>query len=277
MFFRKNRFFRGGKGLEEILRISDISFSYDGEKVALNNISVSFNRDEKTVILGKNGSGKTTLFKCCNKVIKPSKGEIYLYGKPIGNNRSDINNLRKSIGLVFQNPDDQIIAGSVFEEISFGPMNLGIPKEEVRNMVKDAMKILNINHLSSRAPQYLSGGEKKMVSIASILSMRPDLILFDEPTSNLDTENILQFEKTLDILFEKKIGIVISTHDVNFAWRWADRIILFHQGEIVMDEGCEEFFSKESLLKKYGVELPILYSVGKRLGLNKIPKKIEDL
>ncbi|MEG0250870.1 MAG: ABC transporter ATP-binding protein [Peptostreptococcus sp.] len=262
---------------KEILRLENIKFSYDKKNIAIDDISLSLYSGEKVAIIGENGSGKSSLFLACNMINKISSGNIYLKNKKLSNKRSQINQVRKSVGIVFQNPNDQIIASNVYEEISFGPMNLGISIDEVRSRVEKSMEILSILDYRDRATQYLSGGEQKKVTIASILSMEPEIILFDEPMASLDMKSSRELEESLDMLSDKGIGIVASTHDIDFVWRWAQRIILMDKGKIIVDCKREEFFDKEEILSTYNINIPILYSVGKKLNLKSLPRCIEDL
>ncbi len=262
---------------EEVLRLEKIAYSYNNKDYVLKDISISFKKGEKLVLLGQNGSGKSSLFLCCNMINEPSSGSIYLKGKKIEKKKKDINELRKSVGIVFQNPNEQIIASNVYEEISFGPMNLGIKIEEVRERIEKSIEIMKLENYRKRMTHYLSGGEQKRVTIADILAMYPDIILLDEPMSSLDMKCSRELENTLNILSQKGIGIVVASHDVDFAWRWADRIVVIQSGEIISDSLPEELFKNKKLIEKAEIDMPILYSVGEKLKISPIPRKIEDL
>jgi len=263
--------------LEEILRFEGINFSYEEDRVALKNISVSLYKAQKVAVLGNNGAGKSTFFLCCNGVVKPQKGRMFLRDKEIGATRKESVYLRQTVGIVFQDPDSQIIAGTVEAEISFGPMNLKLPEAVVRSQVEDAIEKMRLESMRTRAPHYLSGGEKKRVSIADVLAMNPQLLLFDEPGASLDPENTLLLERNLEMLSEKGLGLVIATHDVDFAWRWADRVLVFHAGELVADADPEAVFSDEELLRRCGLVQPTLFQVGKLYNINPLPRAISDL
>lgn len=263
--------------MEEILRFEKISYSYDKERIALNNLSVVLHDSEKVAVLGNNGAGKSTFFLCCNGIVKPKSGQMFLEKKEIQWNKKEKLLLHQTVGLVFQDPDNQIIGGTVEAEISFGPMNLKLPEKVVHKQVNDAIINMRLEEMRSRAPHYLSGGEKKRVSIADVLAMNPKLLLFDEPGASLDPENTCLLEKNLDMLSEKGLGIVIATHDVDFAWRWADRVLVFNESEMVADADPETVFSNEALLKRCGLIQPILFQVGKIFNLNPIPRVISDL
>lgn len=263
--------------MEEILRFDRISFRYDKERIALNNLSVTLYMAEKVAVLGNNGAGKSTFFLCCNGIKKPECGKMYLRQKEIQWTRKENLLLRQEVGLVFQDPDNQIIAGTVEAEISFGPMNLGLSEEVVLRQVDDAIVKMQLEEMRFRAPHYLSGGEKKRVSIADVLAMNPKLLLLDEPGASLDPANTNLLEKNLEMLSEKGLGLVIATHDVDFAWRWADRVLVFHKGEIVADADPETVFSNSPLLKKCGLAQPILFQVGKIYNMNPLPRVISDV
>ena len=219
----------------ELLQVENISYRYDDRFLALNNVSAVFRPGEIACVLGGNGAGKSTFFLCLNGVLRPQSGKILLKGKEIKKDKKDVFSLRQTVGLVFQDPDSQIIAGTVESEISFGPMNLHLPLDEIKDRVDRSLEQMNISMYKDFAPQYLSGGEKKRVSIADILAMRPEMILFDEPTASLDPQNTDVLEDIIRALNQEGITIVISTHDVDFAWRIASRVIVFSQGEIIAD------------------------------------------
>lgn len=257
----------------ELLRVENISYWYDENVLALNNVSATFKAGERVVILGSNGAGKSTFFLCCNGVLRPHSGKIFYGGREISNAKKDIFALRQAVGLVFQDPDSQIIAGSVESEVSFGPMNLRLPLDEVASRVEQSLARMNISEYRDYAPHYLSGGEKKRVSIADILAMRPEMILFDEPTASLDPKNVDALEAILEELSAAGITIVISTHDVNFAYRVAQRAIVFAHGEIIADADIDEVFASDDILKTAGLKKPLLYEAFEYMGFPDIPKK----
>jgi len=245
--------------MSELLRVENISYRYDEHILALKNVSVTFCAGERVAVLGSNGAGKSTFFLCCNGVLHPQSGKIFLCGKEITGAKKDKFLLRQAVGLVFQDPDSQIIAGSVESEVSFGPMNLRLPGDEVTRRVEQSLEQMSISGYRDYAPQYLSGGEKKRVSIADILAMRPEMILFDEPTASLDPKNADALEGILEELSGAGITIVISTHDVNFAYRIATRAIVFSQGEIIADADIDEVFTSDAVLEKAELKKPLLY------------------
>jgi len=270
--------------MDELLRVENLSYHYDDRYLALNNVSTSFRRGEIAAVLGSNGAGKSTFFLCCNGVLRPHSGKIYFKGEEISGSKKDAYTLRQAVGLVFQDPDTQIIAGSVESEVSFGPVNLRLPHDEVVLRVDQSLEQMNISKYRDHAPHYLSGGEKKRVTIADILAMRPEMILLDEPTASLDPRNTDALEHILRELNSKGITIVISTHDVNFAYRLAQRAIVFSQGEIIADANMDEVFSSAQTLEKAGLKKPLLYEAYEsiqthfpKMSANQKPKTIEDL
>lgn len=245
--------------MSELLRVENITYRYDEKYVALHDITVAINAGERIAVLGGNGAGKSTFFLCCNGVLRPQAGKIFYRGKEITGAKKDLFALRQAVGLVFQDPDSQIIAGSVESEVSFGPMNLRLPEDEVKRRVAQALLRMNLSGYEHYAPHYLSGGEKKRVGIADILAMRPEIILLDEPTASLDPRNVDALERTLDELNGEGIAIVVSTHDVNFAYRVAERAIVFAGGEVIADAAVGEVFASERTLNEAGLKKPLLY------------------
>lgn len=263
--------------MNEIIRFEHVSYTYEDGRQALCDLSATFSSGEKVAILGENGAGKSTFFLLCNGVLHPTSGQIFLEGKPVGAKRQSLNELRRNVGFVFQDPDVQILAGTVEEEISFGPMNLGWSEEMVQAQVDAAIHNLHLDAFRTRAPQYLSGGEQKRVSIADVLAMSPQLILLDEPASSLDPSNSRLLEENLAMLESRGIALLIATHDVDFAWRWADRVLLFHEGTLMADTTPEAAFSDPHLLTACGLTQPMLYEVSQILNLSQPVHTLEEL
>ena len=264
------------KNRQEILRLVDVHYQYEDGNVALSGIHTQFYKNEKVAVLGNNGAGKSTFFFLCNGVFSLSTGSIFLNDHLITNSKKDLNLLRKNIGLVFQDSDIQMIGSTVYEEIGFGPMNLGYSKEKVRQRVNEVIENLELEEYVTRAPHRLSGGEKKRVCIGDALAMDPQLLFFDEPTTGLDSKNIMLFEENLIALENRGIGVVIATHDVDFAWRFADRILIFHEGKIQADGKPLEIFSDREMLNQCGLVQPTLIQIGTKLGWKQIPKNLTD-
>ncbi len=253
---------------EVILKAENLHYSYTKEHEVLKGVSLNIHRGERLAVLGANGSGKSTFFLNINGVLRPESGAVYYRDKLI--NKSSIKELRKNVGIVFQDADNQIIASTVRAEVSFGPMNLGLSKEEVTKRVLDSLNYMNISHLIDRPPHYLSGGEKKRVSIADIIAMDSEIIIFDEPTASLDPQNISIFEEVLDKMSAEQRTLVISTHDLEFAFRWADRIVVFSSGSIIADSDPISVLSDNEVLKKANLKKPILLEVFETLVENSV-------
>ena len=244
---------------EPILRVCDLYYVYGNGQIGLDGVNIDINEGEKIAVIGSNGAGKSTFFLNVNGVLKAESGEISYRGTMI--NKKNLKELRKNIGIVFQDADNQIIASTVRAEVAFGPMNLKLPKEEVIKRVDEALTYMDIMDFKDRPPHYLSGGEKKKVSIADIIAMKSEIIIFDEPTVALDPLNAEMLEVVLSKLSREEKTILISTHDVDFAYRWAERIIVFCQGKIIADGSPLEIFQNEEVLKRSNLKQPMLLNV----------------
>lgn len=247
---------------EKLLQVKDLSFAYE-KKPVLKNISVSVSRGEKVAIMGSNGAGKSTFFLNLNGVLWRDSGEILLDGKRI--EKKNITELRKRVGFVFQDADSQMIAATVKTEISFGPMNLKLGREEVVRRVEAAISYMSLEELQDRPPHYLSGGEKKRVSIADILAMEPEILIFDEPMAALDPVNAQNVEKILQKLHEDGKTLLVATHDVDFAYRFADRILVFAGGSLIADGTPLEIFCKDEVMKQAHLRKPSMMTIWEAL------------
>lgn len=266
---------------EPVLKAEELFFTYNGDKHALNGVNLEIYEGERIAVLGSNGAGKSTFFLNINGVLTPEKGNIYYRGTKIS--KKTLNDLRKNVGIVFQDADNQIIASTVMAEVSFGPMNLKLPKEEVIRRVDMALDYMNISEYRERPPHYLSGGEKKRVSIADIIAMESEIIIFDEPTASLDPQNAAMLEEVLDKMAGEGRTLLISTHDVDFAYRWAERVIVFCQGQIIADDTPLNIFKQEDILQKANLKHPMLFDICNTLkeqGIIKnqdaYPKNVEE-
>ena len=229
-----------------LLEVRDLSFAYE-EKPVLKDINVKIYKGEKVAIMGSNGAGKSTFFLNLNGVLQPENGQIILEGRKIG--KKEFTELRKRVGFVFQDADSQIIASNVRAEISFGPMNLGLTRNEVIKRVDNAVKYMNLEKMQDRAPHYLSGGEKKRVSIADILAMESEVLIFDEPMAALDPVNADNVELILDRLHNDGKTLLIATHDVDFAYRFADRGVILLQTEHRLKYSVRKMLCGRHILK----------------------------
>jgi len=243
---------------ETILEAEDIEYSYaDGTK-ALRKVNMAVHRGEKIAVLGSNGAGKTTLFLHFNGILQPERGRVRFRGQDISYKGAKLMELRRKIGIVFQDPDSQLFSASVLQEVSFGPMNLGLSEAEVRRCVDKALQATETSDLIDRPTHMLSFGQKKRVSIADILAMEPEVIIFDEPTAWLDPRHAREFMQILDELSQQGKTIIISTHDVDLAYSWADKLFVMKQGQVLTEGKPEEVFCRQDVIRAADLNLPWL-------------------
>ena len=244
---------------DSVLKVENLKYIYGNGKMALDDVSIEIFAGERIAVLGANGSGKSTFFLNLNGVYKPNQGKITYREKTV--EKKNLNELRKNIGIVFQDADNQIIASTVMAEVSFGPMNLRLPKEEVLSRVNEALLYMSLQGFEERPPHYLSGGEKKRVSIADIIAMKSEVMIFDEPTASLDPVNALMLEEVLHKLVSENKTLIISTHDVDFTYRWAERVIVFCNGKIIADGTALDVFRNKEILKQSNLKQPAMMQV----------------
>lgn len=223
-------------------------------------------------------------FLCLNGVLKPDSGEYFFNDEKVKYDTKGIRKLRKNVGIVFQEPDNQLFSANMYQEIAFGPLNLKLSQSEVKKRVDDAMEEMDLVHLKKKPTHFLSYGQKKRVTIADILAMEPDVIIFDEPTACLDPKQTEKMNRKFDQLCEKGITVLISTHDINSAYHWADHVILLKEGGIYGEGNAEDIFSDELLLNGIGIEKPLIIDIFEELKKNekiskeyKVPRTREDL
>ena len=241
-----------------ILKADNLYFSYEEEPEtnALQGLNLEIRRGKKVAFMGSNGSGKSTFFLCCNGIHRPDSGTLFLDGKPISYDKKGLLDLRSKVGIVFQDPDNQLFSASVCQEISFGPMNLGLPEDQVRREVEEVIDYLEITPFRHKPTHALSGGQKKQVSIADILVMHPEIIILDEPAAALDPRHTTMVNHIVDRLTTQGITVLMATHDVDYAYGWADQVLVFHQGRVLMDGTPEQVFREADLLKTTNLQKP---------------------
>lgn len=255
-----------------ILETRNLKYSYNNDIEALKGINFIAGRKQKIAVIGANGAGKSTLFKHFNGILTPSSGEVLVHGEPVS--KSNLREIRKTVGIVFQNSDDQIFSPTVEQDIAFGPTNLGLDEETIQHRVDETLRLLSIEHLRDRAPHNLSGGEKKRVAIAGILAMEPQIIILDEPTAGLDPGGVRDLIDFLNDLPEKYgMTIIFSTHSVELVPEIADYVYVIDKGEIVAEGGVSEIFGEEDLLTEIGLDVPVFPRLIK--SLNKRGMKID--
>lgn len=267
--------------MENIIKVENLCFVYvdndvdnatggDMKTPALKNINLSIKKGEYLAVLGHNGSGKSTFAKLLNMILTPSEGKIYIDGVDITDenfSEDDCFEIRKKIGMVFQNPDNQLVATVVREDVAFGPENLGLPREEIKRRINWALDIVGMQDYANHAPHKLSGGQKQRIAIAGIIAMKPKIIIFDESTAMLDPigrRAVIDIMETLNR--DEGVTVINITHYMEEAAR-ANRVVVINDGEIVMDGNANTVFSNVEKLRKIGLEAPqsreLIYELSK--------------
>ena len=267
-----------------IIKAENLFFTYEDGTEALRGIDLEIKRGRRVAFLGANGSGKSTFFFCLNGLNRPNAGRLLFNGVPYAYDKKALLNLRSKVGIVFQDPDSQLFSASVYQEISFGAMNLELPQAEVESRVEQAIADLEITPFRDKPTHFLSGGQKKQVSIADILVMHPQVIVLDEPAAALDPKHTKIVNHLIDKLCERGITTIIATHDVDHAYEWADDVVLFHDGKVLLSGPPEEVFANEAALLQTNLEKPAalrlfdsLKSRGLLAGSLKPPRTLDAL
>lgn len=266
---------------EKLIELKNVTFTYDGDdeeekrQSALTDIDLTINKGEFVAVLGHNGSGKSTLAKLCNAVYEPTEGTVTVKGIVSGSEEND-DKIRRVVGMVFQNPDNQIVATIVEDDVAFGPENLGIEPKEIRKRVDDALKSVNMYELRHREPHKLSGGQKQRVAIAGVLAMQTECIVLDEPTAMLDPMGRAEVMSTVHRL-NKELGItvVLVTHFMEEAVG-ADRIVVMDSGSVVMDGTPAEVFSQTDKVRECGLDVPQPTELCRLLGLGNAVLSVDE-
>ena len=248
---------------EWVIETRGVSYAYQGRDLALRDVSVKIASGQKTVILGANGAGKSTLFLQFNGILKPREGEVLFDGSPISYHNRDLSFLRERVSVVLQNPDDQIFSSTVEEDVAFGPLNLGLDRAEVERRVDEALTLTGMAELRQRPSQQLSFGQRKRVALAGALAMRPKVLVLDEPTAGLDTQMVGELMELTDKLNEQGMTIILSTHDVDMAYNWADSVHVLDKGRLVFSGTPEGFFSHPREVYESGLVLPSFYELNR--------------
>jgi cobalt/nickel transport system ATP-binding protein len=253
-----------------LIETRDLCYSYPHSVRALEGINFIAPRNARIAVIGSNGAGKSTLFKHFNGIFRPTSGEVLIRGETI--TKANIREVRKFVGIVFQNADDQIFSPTVEQDVAFGPTNLGLDEDTIHHRVHEALKIVGIEDLAERVPHHLSGGEKKRVAIAGVIAMEPEVLVLDEPTAGLDPQGVhdlIGFINSLSKMYG--MTVIFSTHDVSLVAEVADYIYVMNKGRFAAEGSVEEIFMQPDMLKSMRLDVPVLPKLLRSLQNNDIP------
>jgi len=244
--------------MKPIVTVHNLTYRYPDGTEALRDISFEINDGESVALMGPNGAGKTTLFLHLNGLMKGNTGDVRIFDITLDGKKS-LREVRRRIGIVFQNPEDQLFCPTVFDDVAFGPLNYELSPEEVRSRVQNALEAVGMHGFEERVSHHLSFGEKKRISLATVLSMKPEVILLDEPTSNLDPRSR---RKVMEVIGSLEVAKVIATHDLEMALELCERGIIMDDGRVVADGRTLDVLKDKSLLEAHGLGVP--YSLRSR-------------
>ncbi len=249
-------------------KFKNVDFSYENKKV-LDNINFEIPKDKRKIaILGENGSGKSTLFLLMNGILKKKSGQIFIDGEELDYSKKKLIEIRKKVGIVFQDPETQIIAPTVFQEMGFGLENIGIKEENIHEKIDTYLKKFNLFDKKEDLCHTLSYGQKKRLSIASIVAMEPQILVLDEPLVWIDPKNYNEIKDLLNEVSREGTTVIFSTHDVNFAYEFADYIYIVKDGKIVREGNKKEVFNSMEEIKKYNLDFPEILKIADFLEKN---------
>ncbi|TDF93190.1 energy-coupling factor ABC transporter ATP-binding protein [Paenibacillus piri] len=252
--------------MKSIMEALEVNYQYPGSAAdALNGLTMSIPEGKRTAICGHNGSGKSTFFLHAVGIHRPAAGLLTWKGTPLSYDRKQLQLLRQRVGLVFQDPEQQLILNTPFEDISYGLRNARVPEDEIRVRTLHILDSMGLGQLADTPLHHLSLGQKKRVALAGVLVLRPELLLLDEPTAYLDRSSERQLLEELSRIHESGITVVMATHDMNLAYAWADWVLVMDRGQCVMQGPPEEVFRDEARLQALGLELPLLLELWQAL------------
>lgn len=269
--------------MNALLECHDLCYEYPGRGMALRDISMDIVEGRKTAILGPNGAGKSTLFLHFNGVLRPKSGQMMFQGKPLVYRNKELSQLRKEVAVILQNPDDQIFSATVEEDVAFGPLNLGLPRDEVEARVDEALSLVDLSHIRERPSQQLSFGQRKRLALAGALAMRPKVLIMDEPTAGLDPHMVQEVLELTEELHMKGITLVMSTHEMEVAYSWAEDFKVVHQGRLLFSGPAEELFANRTLLELLGFHAPAVYRMNEEmarsglLNMEPVPRDMTEM
>ena len=253
-----------------LIETRDLCYSYPHSVRALEGINFIAPRKARIAVIGANGAGKSTLFKHFNGIFRPTSGEVLIRGEPI--TKANIREVRKFVGIVFQNADDQIFSPTVEQDVAFGPTNLGLDEDTIHHRVHEALRIVGIEDLAERVPHHLSGGEKKRVAIAGVIAMEPEVLVLDEPTAGLDPQGVHDLIGFINSLSEKYgMTVIFSTHDVSLVAEVADYIYVMNRGKFVAEGSVEQIFMQPDMLRSMRLDVPVIPKLLRSLQKQDIP------
>lgn len=242
---------------ENILEVRNLQYAYNDGTVALKDLSLNVKQGKTTAVLGSNGAGKSTLLLSFNGINKPSGGEILFKGIPLDYSAKGLKQLRKSVGIIFQDPDKQLFSANVYQDVSFGAMNLKLPRDEVRRRVDLAMERTGISHLKDKPTHSLSFGQKKRAAIAGVLVMKPEVLVLDEPTAGLDPLGVSDLMKLMkELQAELNLSVIISTHDIDIVPLYCDYTYVIDDGRLIMEGTPRDVFSHPEEIRRISLRLP---------------------
>jgi cobalt/nickel transport system ATP-binding protein len=245
-----------------LLEFEHIHYTYpQAEQPALNRLNLRIPINKRCALIGQNGCGKTTLFLLANGLYRPQKGSIYWQGNPLKYDRETLKKLRQKVGLIFQDPEQQIVASTVEEDISYGLCNLGLPEIEIKQKVGQALIEFSLTELAKRPVHHLSLGQKKRVSIADVMVLKPELLLLDEPTAYLDRLHTRNLIATLKKIHADGTTILMATHDLDLVYRWADWLFVMDKGQLILEGKPQDVFTQRELLEELQLGVPLIYEM----------------
>lgn len=251
---------------EWMIQLQEISFTYPGmQEKTLDGLSLRVPWGKKCVLLGRNGCGKSTLFLHINGILRPQKGKIFWRGEELSYHRRSLANLRRKVGLVFQDPEQQIVASTVAEDVAYGLCNMKLPKEQIKERVEQILSTFHLTKHAHHPIHHLSLGQKKRVALAGVMVLEPELLLLDEPTASLDRFQVQKLLEELDRIHAAGTTILMATHDLDVAWAWGEWIFVMDQGKIVLEGTPEEVFAQREKLTAWQLGVPLLFDVWETL------------
>ncbi|MEH1921050.1 energy-coupling factor ABC transporter ATP-binding protein [Nostoc sp.] len=247
---------------EYLLEFEQVYYTYSGaQESALNSLTLKIPSGKRCALIGQNGCGKTTLFLLANGLYKPDSGVVRWRGEPLSYNRNYLSKLRQKVGLVFQDPEQQLVASTVEEDISYGLCNLGLPEPEIKDRVEQALIEFELTALAERPVHHLSLGQKKRVSIADVMVLQPELLVLDEPTAYLDIKHTRNLIATMKKIHRDGTTLLMATHDLDLVYRWADWVFVMDKGRLMLEGKPQDVFSQRTLLEELELGVPLIYEM----------------